>query len=84
MSNINPHPVFEPTPGKPRAAPAHFPYRHDSMAVVMAGEKRQADRDARALAAAHLCRVCTGRSPEWKVGRCVCGNTGLASPPASG
>ena len=27
--------------GRPTAAPAYFPYKHDSMAVVMAEEARQ-------------------------------------------
>ena len=32
------------TQGRPTAAPAYFPYKHDSMAVVMAAEELDRNR----------------------------------------
>lgn len=42
------------TQGRPTAAPAHFPYKHDSMAVVMADERRAEFADIRAKARLRL------------------------------
>lgn len=83
MTNLNPTPRFDPTPGRPTAAPAHFPYAHPTIAQVDAIAEHRAMREARRAESAHLCRTCNGKAPLWKVGRCTCGNTGLANPPAS-
>ncbi len=42
------------THGRPTAAPAYFPYRHDSMAVVMAEERRAEFAAIRAAARRRL------------------------------
>lgn len=42
------------TQGRPTAAPAHFPYDHPSMAVVMAEERRAEFADIRAKARLRL------------------------------
>lgn len=51
--NINPHPSFKPTPGTPTAAPAYFPYHHDSLARIWRREARRKFDAARHYAHAH-------------------------------
>ena len=87
VENINPNPspllVRFPDSGKGVAAPAHFPYRHRSLAEVDLAEQRGArergQREAARAMIAGRCTLCKGRSPEWKVGKCpALGNTGAS------
>lgn len=78
VSNINPSPTL-PIGGGATAAQGGFPYPgHQTQDKVIWRELKAAA--ARASAAQRLasCRICKGRSPEWKIGHCpACNNTGL-------
>lgn len=49
------------TQGRPTAAPAHFPYDHPSMAVVMANECRECFAPLCSVNTSGVCRSCNGR-----------------------
>lgn len=76
MSNINPNP--KPlVGGGATAAQGGFPYPHRSLDQVWRNREREEARGALARHNLSVCRICKGRSPEWKVGRCpACENTG--------
>ena len=82
MSNINPDPVpyakrFKC--GGATAAVGGFPYPgHRTLKQVWAWRDKREAEIARAAHNLTVCRICKGRSPEWKVGHCpACNNTGL-------
>ena len=45
--NIKPNPSFTPTPGRPRAASAHWPYAHRSLGEIQAEQIAERERQWR-------------------------------------